>query len=149
MQDSALACGLRWRIYMNRIARFERDPRFMLIKFEDWTRDNDAQQQRLMAFLGLDPEASTASEPRLHAVIPEEQRHLHANIDRGPLVERNDAWRSHLSDDQIGLVQLAVGATLERFYDRVPAPRLPLQEATLDVRHWAAGRLALLRRDVR
>lgn len=145
MQESAIACALRWRIYMRHVSQLAADPRCLLVQYEQWTADNDAQLARLFAFLGLAPQAAGAAAARLATAIPSNQRHLHQNIAKGPLVERNLAWKQSLPNDQIALVQSFCGRNLREHYEILPVGRAPFVSAAADVARWAAGRLSLLR----
>lgn len=146
MQQSAIACALRWRIYMRHLAQLAADRSCLLVKYEQWTADNDAQLARLFAFLAVEPQAAQAAAAKLQEAIPPSQRHLHQNIDKGPLVERNLAWQQSLTPPQIALLQHFCGPSLRKHYEIMPVPRAPLTSAAADLAKWAGGRLSLLRR---
>ena len=109
MQVSPVVAAKHWADYTNSVMA---DKSILHIKYEDLIENNAETLDRVWKFLNLDLSTSIVQEGDLTSRIPENQKHLHKNIGKGPIKSRIDSWMKELSPAEITLFESEAGETL-------------------------------------
>ena len=122
MQDNALVAGLRWHQFARQAERAERSGNAMIVRYEDLILDNATTFASVLDFIGEDPAVEAEQSGALIDFIPENQKHLHTNIDSGPMRDRVFSWQKTLPVEERRVVELASGRAMKsRGYDEICA----------------------------
>ncbi|MDZ4307593.1 sulfotransferase [Allopontixanthobacter sp.] len=133
MQDNPLVAGLRWRQAVNEATRLSHAPFGMMVRYEDLILENEPTLGKIAELLGLDSgrlsAGETAEPATLVELIPDEQKHLHRNVGRGPMADRIDRWQKKLSTRETMALELIPGRAMQRLgYKRHHGGRLGVMD---------------------
>ena len=104
------------------VRKFKREDWFHCLCYEDLIRQPDAELEALTDFLGVSGNCRVASDYSQR--IPAAQKHLHQNIDYGPMESRIDAWRSELPTIETGIIESIAAGEMDEFgFERVYSRR--------------------------
>ncbi len=109
MQVSPVIAAKHWANFTNKVIA---DDSILHIKYEDLVENNTETLERVWLFLNLELSISVIHEGDLTSRIPENQKHLHTNIGKGPIKSRIDSWKKELSPSEITLFESEAGETL-------------------------------------
>jgi hypothetical protein len=79
----------------------------LYLRFEDLIARPESTWARIIEFVRVEGEG--AARGSYAERIPESQKHLHCNIEKGPMEERIDAWESELQIDEVAAIEALVG----------------------------------------
>lgn len=117
MQDNPLVAGLRWRQAEAKAHALATGDEGRIVLYDDLVLHNERVMQDLARSMEVDAapflDASLGNDA-LKALIPDEQLHLHADIDKPPMAEKIDAWRSSLASREVALLDRLAGNGMVR-----------------------------------
>ncbi|MBS3807938.1 MAG: sulfotransferase [Bacteroidales bacterium] len=93
------------------ISRYQREPYFHVVCYEDFVKDPQSELLRIMEFLGLQKLQASEHGSYLER-IPGGQHHLHGNLGSVILPERALSWKEELEAEELYFFQQALGKTL-------------------------------------
>lgn len=95
-----------------------------VLKYEDLLLNTDDEIVRLLSFLGS--RGTRIADVDYYDQLPETEKHLHRNVNSGPLTDRMTAWRDQLSKVEMTCIQNVARDELARYqYDLVHCDRIP------------------------
>lgn len=115
------------------IDRLRQQPWFHLVRYEDLVEEPQHVIDRLVKGLGVSNRLRTGAD-NYAARIPAAQQHLHPLVDKPPVRDRIDAWRTALSTAEIYTIDRLAGPALQSMGYAVPPQRN--RSVTLQLRFW-------------
>lgn len=115
MQDNPLVAALRWREAAGIAQQLTAGAHGVTLRYEDLIQSQDETLTEVAAFLQIDGEAFGSSDggaARLEGLIPDTQKHLHANIGKGPLAARISSWTSEITPSETRAIEAIAGGAM-------------------------------------
>ena len=91
--------------------RYQDEPYFFVVRYEDFLKDSRRELLRIMDFLGLQEKKERGNSPYLER-IPGSQHHLHENLKKEIIPDRATSWKEELKAEELYFFQKALGKTL-------------------------------------
>ena len=95
------------------ISRYQREPYFHVVCYEDFVKDPQRKLMRIQELLGLQ-KLQANEHGSYFERIPGGQHHLHKNLSKEVLPERALSWKQELEASELYFIQHALGKTLRR-----------------------------------
>lgn len=112
MSERAAISALMYRAAVRCVLDSRSASRLLVLRYEDVIADLDEELSRICSFLDIHCERTPQDE--YASRIPEEQRHLHGNVEAPPLAGRMDAWRTELSRRDLLTLESIAGSAMQR-----------------------------------
>jgi hypothetical protein len=118
MEVNPIAAAYRWARIMKMASEAEKNDRFCSIRYENLIRNAHEEMKDILKFLSVS--AAENIDDMLQATeryfdkIPEQQKHLHANIKLPPRDDRIDFWRQALPAEETYLYEKYARKSLTR-----------------------------------
>jgi hypothetical protein len=118
MEVNPIAAADRWAKIMKMASEAEQNDGFYNIRYEKLIRNIHEEMKNILTFLSVSTDKNIddllRATERYFDKIPEQQKHLHANIKSPPRDDRIDFWRQALSAEETYLYEKYARSSLMR-----------------------------------
>jgi len=119
MEVNPIAAADRWARMMKMASEEEQNDSFYNIRYENLIRHTHEEMENILNFLSVSADKNIddllQATERYFDKIPEEQKHLHANIKLPPRDDRIDSWRQALPSEETYLYEKYARRSLMRY----------------------------------
>jgi hypothetical protein len=112
MALNPLERGIKYARTIRLVQKYNADPDFLTIKFENLIQSPQKVLGNILHFLATRNMRTELSD--YYEKIPGSQKHLHQGILAGPAQAKIDEWSRELTHEEIDTIQRVAGPTLER-----------------------------------
>jgi len=113
MNKNPVKVAKLWRTWITFLSEHENDPRFLIIKYEEFLKDFRDKFNLLISDLEIFTESDRYNtKGDLFERIPQSQQNMHQNIQDPPIQDNSEKWRQILPPNQIALFEKLAGKEL-------------------------------------